>query len=72
MVALHNSSDEKQLYADLINHLNGIYDCFSFLGQHKVDGLNQKRGLELPVQGKGGGLLYLHLFPYWHVRQNLV
>lgn len=51
MVALHNSSDEKQLYTDLINQLNGVYDCFSFLGQHKVDGLNQRRGPELPVQG---------------------
>lgn len=54
MVALHNSSDEKQLYTDLINQLNGVYDCFSFLGQHKVDGLNQRRAQSCQFKVKAG------------------
>lgn len=32
MVALQNAGDEKQLWIGLINQLNGVYDCLSFLG----------------------------------------
>lgn len=55
MVALQNSRDEKQLWTDLINQLNSVYDCFSFVGQHRVAGVKQRRGPELPVWGKGRG-----------------
>lgn len=55
MVALQNSGDEKQLWIGLINQLNGVYDCLSFLGQHRVAGENGRRGPELPVWGKGRG-----------------
>lgn len=59
MVTLHNSGDEKQLWTDLINQLNGVYDCFSFLEQHKVAAVNQERGPELPVWGKVSRLHHL-------------
>lgn len=55
MVALQNSVDEKQPWIDLINQLNGAYDCLSILGQHRVAGINGRRGPELPVWGKGRG-----------------
>lgn len=72
MVALQTSGDEKQLWADLINQLNGVYDCLSFLGQHRVAGVNQKRGPEYQSKAKEREPHHHLLFPRWQVSQNLV
>lgn len=65
MVALQNSGDEKQLWTDLINQLNSIYGCFSFLRWQSSWYEPKERLRVASLRQRKGDLLHNILFPHW-------
>lgn len=65
MVALQNSGDDKQLWTDLINQLNSVYGCFSFLRQQSSWHEAKERPRVANLRQKKGDLLHHLLFPHW-------